>query len=90
MTRFNAKDFPKIAGPRLKKLRKARNLTLSELSRKTKNSIKSKDIGLFEKGLQDISAVDLYIICNIIGVPIELIFYGSEEKVQNFINSYCL
>ncbi len=89
ITSKKQQDFVNVAGSRLKKLRISKGVTLSDVSRKMNHSVSSKDISLFERGLRDIAALDLFIICDVLNIPADLVFYGNDSAVKKFIDSYC-
>ena len=81
-------NFNVEAGKRLAAIRTFKKITLEELSDMVFYRISARSISLFERGLKDIDAVDLYFLCRILEVPIELIFDGSKKDIKDYIKNH--
>lgn len=75
---MNDNDIKILIGQNIRIFRKLNNLTISDLSKKL--GVKSVSLSYYERGLQAISAANLYKISEILNVPIEK-FYKKNTTI---------
>lgn len=75
---MNDNDIKILIGQNIRIFRKLNNLTISDLSKKL--GVKSVSLSYYERGLQAISAINLYKISEILNVPIEK-FYKKNTTI---------
>ena len=75
-------------GSRIRELRKAKNLTIDEVSRKL--GISSSFLGLIERGKRSTVNENVMKLCNIFNVPFEYLAFGKDDKRVNVKQSELL
>ena len=74
-----------IAGKRVKIYRERKGLSIEQLSRSLNNEVLVRDIKKFEEGKLDIPAADLFLICEAMNVPINLLFLENDKEFTAFL-----
>ena len=75
---MNDNEIKKLIGTNIRIFRKLNNMTLDDLSEKL--GCKYTSLSYYERGVQAISAVNLYKISEILNVPIEK-FYKKNTTI---------
>lgn len=80
-------DLAQTIGQRIKSMRKARQMTLKQLSETT--GLSPGFLSQFERGMTNIAIDSLNKIANALSVPLEnLLKFASQEKVMDVVRSY--
>lgn len=75
---MNDNEIKKLIGTNIRIFRKLNNMTLDDLSEKL--GCKNTSLSYYERGVQAISAINLYKISKILNVPIEK-FYKKNTTI---------
>lgn len=75
-------NYSHMVGKRLRKIRMQNNLSLKEVEKSTKGSVKASILGAYERGERVISIPRLYELAGFYNVPIDYLIGNGEVEAQ--------